>query len=237
MLAMSHGPNKYRAERREAARRSALTGRDGPTVVRAQRIIAVWNSAARRGRPAEFFPTFETALTAGCSRLTYCCPACRQMATVDIRRFAEAHHPRAPISMLIVKLSCERCCPNPPLAVLLELEMPSASLPIAMMNAPETEPDRTAVATEAFVAATMGDLIRNDPRWLWLHCANIECGHKRAVAIVPFVIRWGVHAPSDRLRRSMRCMKCGHRGALTYSPAWIDANVRWQPFPDDGNGC
>lgn len=232
---MSHGPNRYRAEKREAARRSALTGRDGPTVVRAQRIIALWNSAARRGMPAEFFPTFETALTAGCSRLTYCCPACRQMATVNIRRFAEAHHPRAPISMLIPQLSCERCCPNPPLAVLVELEIPSAALPIAMTNASETEADST--PPQAFAAATMGDLIRNDPRWLWLHCENTECGHKRAIAVVPFVIRWGANAPSERLRRSMRCIKCGQRGAQTYAPAWVDANVRWQPFPNDGDEC
>lgn len=157
------------------------------------------------------------------------------MATVDIRRFAEAHHPRAPISMLIPKLSCGRCCPNPPLAVLVELEMPSAELPITDAAVPGTEADRPRFVPETFVAATMGDLIRNDPRWLWLHCANTDCGHKRAVAVVPFVIRWGANAPSDRLRRSMRCVKCGHSGALTYSPAWIDTNVRWQPFPDDGD--
>jgi hypothetical protein len=194
---MSHGPNRYRAERRQAEAAAERAAADPRAVERAQRIVAVWNVRAGRGRPAEFFPTFETALTAGCWRLTYCCPACRQMATIDIRDFAHAHHVRAPISMLVPKLSCERCCPNPPLAVLLELEGLAAALPIA--EAP--------------------------PGWVWLHCEN--CRHKRPAAIVPFVIRWDAETPSDRLRRSMRCTKCGHKGALTYHPTWIDMNARW----------
>lgn len=97
-------------------------GPDTPAGARARRIIAAWNATARREQPAEFFPTVATALKAGCWRLSYACPACQQMATVDVRDHADAHHPRAAISMLIPKLSCARCCPNPPLAVLMELD-------------------------------------------------------------------------------------------------------------------
>ena len=125
---MSHGPNRYRDERRAA---ETAAQRAGHTLAdpRAQRIIAVWNTRARRGQPAEFFPTFATALAARCSRMTYCCPACQQLGTVDLLHFADAHHPRAPISILIPKLSCNRCCPNPPLAVLLELGLPESPPP------------------------------------------------------------------------------------------------------------
>ena len=98
---MSHGPNRYKAEKRKAEPAADRAAADPRAVARAQRIIAVWNARARRGQPAEFFPTFETALAAGCCRLTYCCSACRQMATIDVRDFADAHHPRAPISMVI----------------------------------------------------------------------------------------------------------------------------------------
>jgi hypothetical protein len=121
---MSHGPNRYRAEKRAAEWANDRTGPSKPATVRAQSIVSAWNARARRGEPAEFFPTFETVLAAGCWRLSYCCPACRQMATVDVRDFAEKHHPQAPVSMLIPKLSCKQCCPNPPLATLQELGRP-----------------------------------------------------------------------------------------------------------------
>jgi hypothetical protein len=230
---MSHGPNRYRAERRKAETAADRAAANPGASERAQRIIGVWNARARRRRLAEFFPTFDTALAARCWRLTYCCPACQQIATIDIRDFAHAHHPRAPISMLIPKLSCQRCCPDPPLAVLIALESPAAEFPVTSAW-PSREPNEPHRPSEpSFEQATMGDLARNDPRWLWLRCENVECRHKRAVAIVPFVIRWGVNAPSEGLRQSMRCTKCGHKGAATYHPPWIDMTLGWQAFPAD----
>src|SRR3954471_23606276 len=83
---MSHSPNRYRAEKRAAEWQAQRTGPAIPAVLRAQRVIAVWNRRARHGEPAEFFPTFETALRAACYRLSYCCPAFRQVATVDLRK-------------------------------------------------------------------------------------------------------------------------------------------------------
>src|SRR5262245_54228615 len=44
---------------------------------------------------------------------------------------------------------------------------------------------------------TLGQLL-HQPYWLWLHCD--ACRHRVAVALVPFVIRWGAKASSDMLR-------------------------------------
>ncbi len=232
---MSHGPNRYRSERRAAELAARRAGPFSPAVPRARRIIAAWNASVARG-PVEFFPTFETALAAGYSRLAYVCPACRQRASADLRAFTDDHHPRAPISVLIPKLSCKWCCPNPPLALLCGLELPASQLqsPTAGLSDLGTD-DAAPRRISSFAGTTLGDLIRNDPRWLWLHCENIDCRHARAVAVVPFVIRWGADAPSDRLRLSMRCTKCGHQGATINHPAWTDANSRWQPFPTGGD--
>ena len=63
--------------------------------------------------------TFKTALRAGCRWLTFICPGCQQVGEVDLVQFD--FHPHAPITALIPKLSCTRCCPNPPHARLLRL--------------------------------------------------------------------------------------------------------------------
>jgi hypothetical protein len=57
------------------------------------------------------------------------------------------------------------------------------------------------------------------------------CDHRVAVALVPFVIRWGSDASSDMLRRNTRCAACGRRGATLQHPSWGDAVTGWQPFP------
>jgi hypothetical protein len=51
-----------------------------------------------------------------------------------------------------------------------------------------------------------------------LHCNT--CGHRVAVAFVPFVIRWGTDASSDMLRTRVRCAVCGRRGATLQHPSW-----------------
>jgi hypothetical protein len=66
---------------------------------------------------------------------------------------------------------------------------------------------------------TLGRLL-HQPYWLWLCCS---CGHRVAVALVPFVIRWGADASSDMLRQRVRCVVCGRRGASLQHPSWGDA--------------
>jgi hypothetical protein len=75
---------------------------------------------------------------------------------------------------------------------------------------------------------TLGQLLYQ-PYWFWLRCN--ACGHCVAVALVPFVIRWGADASSDVLRRNARCVVCGRRGASLQHPSWGDEAVGWEPFP------
>lgn len=73
---MSHGPNRYKNEKRDAEFVAKVGEAGSPVVTRAQRVIAAWNVRALRRETADCFPTFAAALTAGYSRLTYLCPAC-----------------------------------------------------------------------------------------------------------------------------------------------------------------
>jgi hypothetical protein len=75
---------------------------------------------------------------------------------------------------------------------------------------------------------TLGQLL-HQPYWTWLRCD--ACGHRVAVALVPFVIRWGADASSDVLRTHVRCTVCGSRGASLQHPSWADAEVGWEVFP------
>jgi hypothetical protein len=55
--------------------------------------------------------------------------------------------------------------------------------------------------------------------------------HRKPVAFVPFIIRWGPDASSDMLRRSSRCTKCGRKGAALQHPSWAGSHVGFEPFP------
>lgn len=64
--------------------------------------------------------------------------------------------------------------------------------------------------------ATMGDIQRPAPHWCWIYCNNAFCeriSRPTAIALAPYVIRWGADASSNMLRRSARCRMCGHKGA------------------------
>jgi hypothetical protein len=75
---------------------------------------------------------------------------------------------------------------------------------------------------------TLGQLL-HQPYWWWLRCN--ACDHPVAVALVPFVIRWGPDASSDMLRGQVRCAACGRRGATLQHPSWGDAVTGWETFP------
>ena len=78
---------------------------------------------------------------------------------------------------------------------------------------------------------TLADLQRNNGGWVWAYCENRDCGHRVALAIAPFAIRWGLDASSDLMRERLRCSKCGHLGVSLRIPSWIDSVVGQQPFP------
>jgi hypothetical protein len=68
---------------------------------------------------------------------------------------------------------------------------------------------------------TLGQLL-HQPYWLWLRCD--ACGHRVAVALVPFVIRWGADASSDVLRTQARCTSADDMGracSIQAGPTWL----------------
>lgn len=215
---MSHGPNRFRAERRlaEAAERRAKSM--APPNARAQRIIAVWNDRARRGLPAEYFPTFATALAAHCWRVTYYCSACRQMGFADLRNYADTHHPRAPISALIPKLSCERCCPNPPLAMLIELGDPASPAPRFEVEQAEREPAAPG-ADSLPPIPTMEDMPQHGITHVRVYCGRWPhtCFFEEKVPIEEIDLRLTIVEFASQLV----CKKCGTKGGHA-SPIWPD---------------
>jgi hypothetical protein len=71
---------------------------------------------------------------------------------------------------------------------------------------------------------TLADLQNHNGGWIWAYC-NTGCGHRVALAIASFVIRWGADASSDLLRDRVRCSSCGRLGADLKTPSWIGSHV------------
>jgi len=44
------------------------------------------------------------------------------------------------------------------------------------------------------------------------------------------MIRWGMNASSDVLRKSARCGRCGFKGAVLQSPSWMGSGLGFQTF-------
>jgi hypothetical protein len=119
------GPNR-RAQDREraaalAAERAKRVEADRKAVAEAQKIVAIWNARQAGGRELWFYPTIGAAIRAGLPWLSFSCPACGQVGSIDLRTLDR--HPRVSISSLIPSVSCRRCSPNAPFA---RLEMLTA---------------------------------------------------------------------------------------------------------------
>ena len=74
-------------------------------VAEAQKIVAVWNARQAGGRELWFYPTIGAAIRAGLPWLSFLCPACGQVGSVDLRTLDR--HPRASISSLIPSVSAD----------------------------------------------------------------------------------------------------------------------------------
>ena len=81
------------------------------------------SAATRKVKCAGYWMT-GASLTAGLPWLSFSCPACQQVGSVDLRTLDR--HPGASISSLIPSLSCRRCSPNAPFA---QLEMLTGEQP------------------------------------------------------------------------------------------------------------
>jgi hypothetical protein len=66
---------------------------------------------------------------------------------------------------------------------------------------------------------------------VWICCEKRECLHRAPVALAPAIIRWGPDASSDMLRRRVRCLKCGSKGATLQVPGWVNREVGIRPLP------
>jgi hypothetical protein len=112
------GPNRRAQERERAAARAAAEAKRADTerkaVADAQKIIAIWNAREAGGRALWFYPTIGAAIAAGFPSLSFSCPACGQVGSVDLRTLDR--HPGSAISTLIPSVSCRRCSPNAPFA-------------------------------------------------------------------------------------------------------------------------
>ena len=79
---------------------------------------------------------------------------------------------------------------------------------------------------------TLG-VLRRGHSWLWICCEGKDCARSAAVALAPFIIRWGAEASSNLLRRNARCQKCGTKGVTIQLPGWFGPNNTEAPFPVD----
>ena len=120
--------NSRAQERERAAARAAEEAKraelDRNSIVEAEKIVAIWNARQAGGRALWFYPTIGAAIAAGYPWLSFSCPACGQVGSVDLRTLDR--HPGASISSLIPSVSCRRCSPNAPFA---KLEMLTAGRP------------------------------------------------------------------------------------------------------------
>lgn len=63
--------------------------------------------------------------------------------------------------------------------------------------------------------ATFGQLLKGDTKWFWLHCSTMGCGHRVALPLAPFAVRWGEKTPAvPIIRRSFRCSACGEKATV-----------------------
>jgi hypothetical protein len=117
------GPNRRAQERERAAARAAEEARraeaERKAIAEAEKIVAIWIARQAGGRALWFYPTIGAAIAAGFPWLSFSCPGCGMVGSVDVRKLDR--HPSASISSLIPSLSCRRCSPNPPFAKLESL--------------------------------------------------------------------------------------------------------------------
>jgi hypothetical protein len=110
------GTNERRLDMLEKRAREAITAE---AAREAKRVVGIWNARHAVNRDLWFYPTIGAAIAVECPWLRFCCPVCRQIGEVDLRRLDR--HCGATIESLIPALSCRRCSPDPPFAKLLGL--------------------------------------------------------------------------------------------------------------------
>src|SRR6476661_9597259 len=97
------GPNCRAQERERAAARAAEAAKraeaERKATADAQKIVAIWNARQAGGRALWFYPTIGAAIAAKLPWLSFSCPACAQVGSVDLQTLDR--HSGASISSLI----------------------------------------------------------------------------------------------------------------------------------------
>jgi hypothetical protein len=65
--------------------------------------------------------------------------------------------------------------------------------------------------------------------WAWVVCISSFCGHRRAVPIAPWRIRWGEDDTWTAIRQHFRCGACGRKGCVFLVPQVDGEGI--DPFP------
>ena len=80
--------------------------------------------------------------------------------------------------------------------------------------------------------STLAGLAR-ETDWVWVWCARAPLCHYHApTRLAPLIAKWGETTDVARVRTSMRCTRCGHKGAAFTAPSWAGLNKGRQPFPE-----
>ena len=60
---------------------------------------------------------------------------------------------------------------------------------------------------------TLSETERAGAHWFWVHCQHFRCTHSAALPWAPIIAKLGSETSADRLRATLLCTACGHRGA------------------------
>jgi hypothetical protein len=100
------GTNERRLGMLEKRARDAISDK---AAREARRVVGIWNARHAANRDLWLYPTIGAAIAAECPWLRFHCPACRQIAEVDLRKLDR--HRDGKIESLIPALSCRPCRP------------------------------------------------------------------------------------------------------------------------------
>ncbi|MGD0864986.1 MAG: hypothetical protein ABSA49_05465 [Rhizomicrobium sp.] len=79
----------------------------------------------------------------------------------------------------------------------------------------------------------LGELATPDTcPWFWANCP-LPCAHYAAIPVEAVIERLGPEASSDVLRRNLKCVVCGHKGATLSFPSSGGADKAWTRIPMD----
>ncbi|MEP6826988.1 MAG: SOS response-associated peptidase [Aestuariivirga sp.] len=76
--------------------------------------------------------------------------------------------------------------------------------------------------------------MKSNFKWAWLYCNTPNCGHRVALALGPFAIRWGMRtAAHTMIRSNFRCSRCGEKTTSTTAPSWNVESQDFSAFPPE----